>query len=186
MNTVTPTASLVLANENTARAALRKVRDQLIEAAQNHLDRSDYVAELVVKIRPAGLLTVDEMAQALDRRRGYVDNLWATSDEMRELTAEGKQTRVPVKNPDPERARHAYESLADAGASLKRATQQLLDARAERNRVVAMIYGSKVLGPSAIAAESGIDRNHVLRLSRRAGVPPQHRDDARNQYSAAS
>lgn len=170
-------------NQDTATSALIRARDCLNEATDNMCGRSDDLRDHVVRIRPQGLLTVDEMAEAIGRDRNYVDSIWSANGE----TTKGRQTRVPVTDAvDPEAARHAYETLADAALNLKRAANRVTTARAERDRVVALVYGSKLLGPSAIAATVAVDRNHVLRIARKAGVKPVHRVGSKNQYTTGN
>jgi hypothetical protein len=168
-----------LIDEATARRRLNKHRDDLAVAVKNLSDRTDDLVNKVMSARPSGLLTVNEIAEAIGRPRSYVDTLWSAFGE----TTKGKQTRVVIDNPDPDKARWMYESLADAAASLKRAAALVAEVRAVRDRTITLSYSSKLLGPSAIAAEVGIDRNHVLRIARRAGVPPVHRVGAKNQYT---
>lgn len=175
------TAPTNLPDEATARIQLNKLRDDLAIAVDNLSERASDVVDLVIKYRPSGLLTVDEIGKAVGRDRNYVDSVWSLHGE----TTKGKQTRVTVDNPDPNAARWAYESLVDAAANLVRATQIVKDVRAERNRVMSLVYAAKILGPSAIAAEVGVDRNHVLRVARKSGVAPVHRTDAKNQYTNA-
>lgn len=172
-----------LCDKDTASAALRKVRDDLTESAESLARHTDELWNHVIRIRPKGLLTVDEMAEAIDRDRNYVDSIWSAHGE----TTKGKQTRVPVaEGVDADAARCAYETLTKAAAELKQAASRVSDARAERNRVVALVYGSKLLGPSAIAATVEVDRNHVLRIARKAGHKPVHRVGSRNQYTTGN
>ncbi|AKA61796.1 hypothetical protein AVT62_gp58 [Streptomyces phage TP1604] len=180
MNATTTTE---LRDQATATAALVKVRDDLTTAVDNLTTVTDNLWDHVIRVRPKGLLTVDEMAEAIGRDRNYVDSIWSAHGE----TTKGKQTRVPVaEGVDPEAARHAYETLSDAANSRQRAVSMVSTARAERDRVVSLVYGSKLLGPSAIAATVDVDRNHVLRIARKAGVKPVHRVGSKNQYTNGS
>lgn len=177
------TTAAELRDRATATAALIRVRDDLNSAVDNLMNRTDGLRDQVVNIRPKGLLTVDEMAAAIGRDRNYVDSIWSAHGE----TTKGKQTRVPVsEGVDAAAARTAYEILAGTANDLKRAASKVSTARAERDRVVALVYGSKLLGPSAIASTVGVDRNHVLRIARKAGVRPVHRVGSRNQYTSDS
>lgn len=177
------TTAAELRDQATATAALIRVRDDLNSAVDNLNNRTNGLRDQVVNIRPRGLLTVDEMAEAINRDRNYVDSIWSTYG----VTTKGKQTRVPVsKGADADAARTAYEKLAGSANDLKRATDKVDTARSERDRVVALVYGSKLLGPSAIAATVNVDRNHVLRIARKAGVKPVHRVASRNQYTTDS
>lgn len=172
-----------ITDQDTARRALNKVRDDLISAADNLSTATEILHDDVVKIRPQGLLTVDEMAEALGRDRNYVDSVWSSFGS----TTKGKQTRVPVaEGTDPEKARRAFKSLAAAADFQKRAQNRVADARAARDLTVVKVYAAKILGPSAIAASVGVDRNHVLRIARKAGVAPAHRTGSKNQYTVQS
>ena len=175
------TTSAQLTDQATATAALITVRHDLNVSVDNLCDRTDGLRDLVVSTRPKGLLTVDEMATAVGRDRNYIDSIWSANGD----TTKGKQTRVQIDiTPGVgEAARLAYETLADAANALKRAASMVSTARAERDRVVALVYASKLLGPSAIAATVQVDRNHVLRIARKAGVPPVHRVSSKNQYT---
>ena len=172
-------------DQATATTALNRVRDNLFTAAETLTTVGDEMRNLIVAVRPAGLLTVDEMAQAIERDRNYIDSVWSAYGETVRVDGRVKQTRVPVtEDTNPEDARAAYEQLSEASRNHRRVLSLVGTSRAERDRVVAMVYGSKLLGPSAIAAEVGIDRNHVLRIARKAGVAPVHRTGSKNQYSA--
>jgi hypothetical protein len=123
------------------------------------------------------------MAAAIGRDRNYVDSIWSAHGE----TTKGKQTRVPVaENTDAKAARTAYELLAGSANDLKRAAAAVTKARSERDRVVAEVYRSKLIGPSDIAKAVEVDRNHVLRIARKAGVKPVHRTSSKNQYTSGN
>lgn len=172
-------------DQATAKAALNKVRDDLAKATGNASTTMTTLRDTIVSVRPSGALTVDEMAEAIGRERNYVDSVWSSHGE----TKQGKQTRVAVADDDGKFAHELdeYRQLADAAREQRGAAGTVNVMRAERDRVVAMVYASKILGPSAIAAEVGIDRNHVLRIARKAGVSPVHRTagTARNQHTTA-
>lgn len=170
-----------VADQNTAASSLRTVRDNLANALEAAEAAMTALRDQIVLIRPTGLLTVDEMAEAIGHDRNYVDSIWSARGE----TQKGRQTRVtPVQGADETDRQTAAWNL-DKAAQRQRATAEAAKtARAERNRVVALVYASKLLGPSAIATEAAVDRNHVLRLARKAGVAPMHRQGSRNQYSA--
>jgi hypothetical protein len=166
-------------DQATAVTALRAVRDNLAVALDNADKSMDELRETIVKVRPAGLLTVDEMAKAVERDRNYVDSVWSKFG----TTSKGKQTRATLVI-DLEAAKEAMAHLT-AAASRQRSTAGEVDvALAERNRVVAMVYASGLLGPTPIANEVNVDRNHVLRIARKAGVPPVHRQGSRNHRSS--
>ena len=175
-------ANKVVTDQNTATAALHKVRDDLANAVTHQDDAMAAMRQLIIELRPSGVLTVDEIGAAIGRERNYVDSTWSGAEK----TTTGKQTRIPVRDDvtDTERAA-ALASLTIANKVHANAAQDAKDARAERDRTVAMVYASKILGPSAIAAAVDVDRNHVLRIARKLGVKPVHRDFSRNQYSYA-
>jgi hypothetical protein len=168
-------------DQATATAALNKVRDDLVKAAENAASATTALRDGIVRIRPSGLLTVDQMAEAIERDRNYVDSVWSNYGD----THQGKQTRVPALAADDENVYElpTYRELADLARNQRGTAATLGVIRAERDRIVAMIYASKLLGPSAIGSNVGVDRNHVLRIARKANVQPVHRTDARNQYT---
>lgn len=167
-------------DQATAKAALNRVRDNLAKATGNASDTMTTLRDTIVKVRPTGIITVDEMAEAIGRDRNYVDSVWSTHG----ATKKGKQTRVAADVTEDEQLA-AVRQLADVAGNQRGAAGTVNVMRAERDRVVAIVYASKILGPSAIAAEVGIDRNHVLRIARKAGVAPVHRTagTARNQHT---
>lgn len=170
---------VIIADQATAVTALRTARDNLFDALDKSDDAMEVLRDLIVLVRPSGLLTVDEMAEAIGRDRNYVDSVWSNFGD----TNKGKQTRVASAEADEtdiETARHNLRKAADQQRERASVVSVL---RAERDRVVAMVYASKLLGPSSIASEVQVDRNHVLRIARRAGVAPAHRQGSRNQYS---
>lgn len=163
-----------------AASKLRAKRYELANAVADASEATELLRRGIIEIRPSGLLTVDEMTEAVDRDRNYVDSVWSTFG----ATEKGKQTRVPVDGSDPTEAREAYDKLHRLADEQRRTAGVEKRVRAERDALVAGIYKAKTLGPSAIAAAVGVDRNHVLRIARKAGVKPQHRKIARNQYTA--
>jgi hypothetical protein len=171
-----------ITDQSTATQALNKVRDDLAKANGNATDTMETLRDTIVRIRPAGVLTVDEMADAIGRDRNYVDSVWSAHGD----TNKGKQTRVAVVEQQDGSLPAEYRQLADAAHNQRGAANTVPVLRAERDRVVAMVYASKILGPSAIASAVGIDRNHVLRIARKAGVAPVHRPTgAKNQHTVS-
>lgn len=168
-------------DQDTATKALNKVRDDLARATGKAADTTDALRDTIVKLRPLGVLTVDEMADAIERDRNYVDSVWSAHGE----TTKGKQTRVAADNAAPGAVDNARQLLADAARNQRGTAATVLVLRAERDRVVTMVYTSKLLGPTAIAREVGVDRNHVLRIARKGGAAPAHRKGSRNQYTAS-
>lgn len=175
-----------VADQATAIAALRKAAAELSRAVDKADSAMDGLRELIVELRPTGLMTVDQMAEALSTEdhpvnRNYIDSVWSKYGE----THEGKQTRaVAPEGFDRFDVTRSVSSLKAAGRLQRRTADQCRTLRAERDRLVSMVYASKILGPTAIARESGIDRNHVLRLARKAGFGPVHREGTRNQHTA--
>lgn len=167
-------------DQATARSALIDARISLNQAIYDADSATDRLRERIVALRPSGVLSVDQMAQAVGRDRNYIDSVWSTHGEV----TKGKQTRVAPIAEDDRAVDRAATELTNLARELKNSTDRVTVARAERDRTVAMVYASKLLGPSAIAAEVGVDRNHVLRIARRQGVGPAHRAVSRNQYSA--
>lgn len=171
----------IITDEATAKAALHKVRDDLVKAVANATMTTATLRGTIVTLRPKGILAVDEMADAVGRDRNYVDSVWSGFGD----TTKGKQTRVTADATEEER-QDALNRLASAAHNQRGTATTVGVIRAERDRVVAMVYASKILGPSAIAAAVDVDRNHVLRIARKSKVAPVWRPagSARNQHSA--
>ena len=176
MNSTTETSAA-----SVARAALAKTRDDLIKAIGNATSATNALRDAIVAVRPSGVLTVDEMADAIGRDRNYVDSIWSAYGD----TVEGKQTRAATEASDEARAADVDRLVTAAGAQ-RAAAGHVNVMRDARDSTVAEIYAGKVLGPSAIAAAVGIDRNHVLRIARKRNVAPVWRvaGVARNQHTA--
>jgi hypothetical protein len=169
----------------TATAVLVKTRDALGTAVDR---RKDAVAELrgaIVSIRPQGILTVDEMAEAVDRDRNYIDAVWSNYGD----GDKGKQTRVALADVSDREQARAVDLLADRAAGVRRALDAEDVARKAHHRNIALAYGAAIkgFGPSAISGAAGVDRNHVLRISRAAKIAPVWRQPgtSRNQHTAA-
>lgn len=169
-----------ITDQATATAALNKARDELQTAVDEAKATTAALRDAIVRIRPSGILTVGEMAEAVSRERNYVDTVWSAFG----CTTKGKQTRVSREADDDARAQ-AVQRLYEAARTQRNDASAANVARAERDRTVAMVYASKIMGPSAIAMAVGIDRNHVLRLARRAGLTPAWRAEGtvRNQHT---
>ncbi len=188
-------------DQATATAALHKVRDTLILAVNKASAATDALRRVIVTTRPQGVLTVDEMAEAVGRDRNFVDSVWSSYGEIVKVNGKVKQTRVSATAAEidghadaalKQLVAAAQEQRAAAGAPARDGEPEQPGevgvARAERNRVVALVYASKLIGPSAIAAAAGVDRNHVLRIARKAGVAPAWRPagTSKNQHSKVS
>lgn len=180
-----------ITDQATATAALNRVRDDLKRAKESNASATaaratDALRAVIVRIRPTGIMTVDEMADAVGHGRNYIDSVWSTYG----TGVKGKQTRVKDADADDATWEATRRELANAAADQVVAVDAykgpLDTARAERDRTVAMVYASKILGPSAIAAAVGIDRNHVLRIARKAGLKPAWRANAKNQYTTTA
>lgn len=133
----------------------------------------------ILRIRPSGALTVDEMAEAVVRDRNYIDSVWSTYGE----TTKGKQTRVRVAAAEDSPLPPEYRELSDLATAHRNAVGARDDATVSRNSAVVQVYAAKILGPSQIAATVDIDRNHVGRLARAAGIEPLYRPGTRNQHT---
>lgn len=174
-----------LSDQATAAASLLKARNELDKAIETADATMDALRVAIVELRPSGILTVEEMAAALGRDRNYVDSTWSALGEThRDAEGRVQQTRVSPQGVSETARKQAAERLSSLGRKQKDTAAAVTSARSERDRVVAMVYASKLLGPSAIADRVGVDRNHVLRITRRRGVGPMHRESTRNQYSA--
>lgn len=169
-------------DENTAAVALATARDTLAKAEERAEKAMSTLRNLIVDVRPTGVLSVEEMAQAVGHDRNYVDSVWSNYG----TTRKGRQTRA-ANTPEATEAQRGktWDFLATASSAQADAVSKVKSARAERDRTVAIVYASKLLGPTEIARHVGVDRNHVLRLARRHGVGPAHRAGARNQYTAS-
>lgn len=173
-------ANRVVQDQATAYNSLGQARNALEKAVTASDSAMDKLRDLIVKMRPTGVLTVDEMSAAIGRPdRNYIDSVWSAFG----TTTTGKQTRVAVSSASEADKAAATAALAAANKAQLKAADDVKTARAERDRIVAMVYASRILGPSAIADAVYVDRNHVLRIARKAGVAPAHRPASRNQYS---
>lgn len=173
-----------LRDEETATAVLRKTRDELAAAAERLAGTTEALRDKLIELRPLGVLTVGEMAEAIGRDRNYVDTVWSL------YRGPGRADRLPRAREvedvrDPAAALKARDDLKAVADRHARATRDAVQARQARNQAVASAYVAfgHDFGPSRIAREAGIDRNHVLRIARRAGMPAVHRRNIKNQYS---
>ena len=179
-------AVTVPANSATAVRQLNKVRDELAVAVVDADEKMQSFRTLLIDARTKGLLRVTEMAAAIGRDRNYVDGIWSAYGR----TVKGGQTRILVDaTEDASRAvaaRELYEALKTSASEQRKAERRRDTLRTKRNQLIASIYAARMpgLGPSPIGKEVGVDRNHVLRIARDAGVKPVHRTDSRNQYTA--
>lgn len=170
----------------TAESVLIKDRDDLAVAKNRTSAATSYLNALVVEIRPAGILDVGEMAEAVGRDRNFIDTVWSNRNDK---PATGKQTRVPLADVSDATRKAAVESLADAAGKLRSAVDAETVAREIRNRNVALVYGAAIngFGPSAIARAANIDRNHVGRIARDAKIASVWRKPgtSRNQWTVS-
>lgn len=178
MKTVdTQSAPASIVDEATAKAALNKARDSLANAVIAAAGAMQDLRREIVAYRPSGVITVNEIATAVGRDRNYVDSIWSTYG----TTAKGKQTRVAPDVEELEKQhRSAVQLLTDVADAQRSAARMVNGMRVERDRTVAMVYASKILGPSGIADAVGVDRNHVLRIARKANITPVWRTDGTN------
>ena len=168
----------------TATAVLVKTRDALAEAVDVRKDSVSALRDAIVLIRPQGILTVDKMAEAVDRDRNYIDAVWSNYGD----GDKGKQTRVQLIDVNDASRELAVKMLTDLAAGVRRALDAEDVARKAHHRNIALAYGAAIkgFGPSAISGAAGVDRNHVLRISRAAKIAPVWRQPgtSRNQHSA--
>lgn len=157
-----------------AASKLARARDHVSETLAD-------MRNAVIDARTAGVLTVAQIAAAIGRERNVVDAIWASTGR----TVKGRQTRVDVSESDASERGSAIDRLHALASVHKEAVETAELARGERDRQIQVAYAAKTLGPSAIARATGIDRNHVLRLVRKAGVGPAHRTNIKNQYTKA-
>lgn len=177
----------------TARSALNAVRDDLAAAEETADAASKALRRGILEARPAGVLTVDQMAAAMGRSRNYVDSIWSShgGDLKKAMKQKGdihKQTRVMTVEATEEERRDAALHLSNLYRDFRSSLSAVTAARSLRDRVTALVYASRLqgLGPSAIGREVGVDRNHVLRVSRTAGIGPQYRTGSQNQHTASN
>ena len=97
-STTTPS----ITDQDTAVRALNKSRDDLASAIGNADQWMKDFRDTIVQLRPMGVLTVDEMAEAIGKDRNYVDTVWSDHGD----ATKGKQTRVHVDAPEGEGQRH--------------------------------------------------------------------------------
>lgn len=166
----------IVTDQGTATASLESIGRALAEAVSKQTEANLHLRNLIVDVRPSGIITVDQMAEAVGRDRNYIDSVWSVWGN----TVKGRQTRVPAADGGSD---STFKRLADAAAAQRAATSTVSVLRAERDRTVTLVYASKILGPTAIASAVGVDRNHVLRIARKSGAAPAHRVNSRNQYS---
>jgi len=167
---------------STVARALNTARDVLAAARLRRTKAGAAFRAAILAARPAGILTVEEMAEVVGKPRNYIDCVWSTAKN----TPKGKRTKAADAQPTDEERKAAADALAKVTRERAESMSVERAARAERNRLVAAVYASKVLGPSDIGTEVGLDRNHVLRVARRAGIKPVHRPVTQNQYTAKS
>jgi hypothetical protein len=172
-----------IVDQMTANAALNKIGEDLAKAVETSSGITHELYQALVRIRPLGVLTVSLMADAIGCDRNFIDSVWSVHGN----ADRNKPTRVPVPvdgrdfTETPE-----YLELASIADRQRSAVNSVSLIRAERDRIITMVYASKLMGPTAIAGAVGIDRNHVLRTARKAGVAPAHRPNTSNQWTAAN
>lgn len=165
---------------DTATAALNRVRDGLALAVSTATRATAILRNEVITTRPTGSLTVNQMSDAVGRDRDYIDGIWSQYGGDAKMST---QRDTGAADLDTATSTDEYQRLAEAASNQKAASGNASRWRAERDRVITMVYASKLIGPHHIAAAVGIDRNHVLRIVRKAGVAPQYRPGTKNQHS---
>ena len=173
-------------DEGTAKAALSSVRVRLEAADHQYHETTEDLRQNIVQIRPLGLVTVPQMAAAIGKSRNYIDTVWSASGNIKR-TEDGSviRTRISVDGTGPDTAEGVLAGLKMIADAQRRALKYAGVVRSERDSVIIMTYTSKILGPTSIASYLGIDRNHVLRIVRSAGVTPAHRTNIKNQHTAS-
>lgn len=169
-------------DQATAQATLYSLGSDLSRADDLYHEATDDLREAILDIRPTGVVSVPQMASAIGKQRNYIDTLWSGSGRtVRDDDGRVVQTRLGIEPGElAEQMLDRLEALSDR--QIKRhANARVI--RARRDQAVVVVYTSKILGPTAIAAHLGIDRNHVLRIVRKAGVSPAHRTNIRNQHT---
>lgn len=167
-----------LLEPDEVRTYLQAVRVELEKAVDASEDSTEDLHDLITWVRSTGRVSVNNMASAMGRKRNYVDSAWSIAN---------RAGREPIPAwfniPEEENAAALLAHLARYSDAQRKAYEEMKVVRQKRDSAVAMVYASKVMGPSEIAKWVGIDRNHVGRISRVHGVAPQHRSNIRNQYS---
>lgn len=161
-----------------AEAGLTALGRELERVTKRSETSTQKLHDLITWVRSTGKVSVNEMAETMDRARNYVDSVWSISSRA------GKVIDPEDFGLSPYADEYELKSKLNQYSNMQRAHfQELRAIRKERDQAVVMVYASRVLGPSDIARHVGIDRNHVGRLARSAGVSPQHRWNIKNQYS---
>lgn len=164
----------------TANASLNKVRNDLTLAVAKATEATAALRAEVVYIRPTGRLTVNQMANAVGRDRDYIDGIWSQYGGSAKAST---QRDTGAADMDTAASTDEYRRLAEAAHRQMGTANTASLMRAERDRVITMVYASKLIGPHHIAAAVGVDRNHVLRIVRKAGIDPQYRPGTKNQHN---
>lgn len=188
MSATTESSPKIIPGENTAgetaatagAADLRYLASQLGLAVKTLSEVSEALRTAIVRIRPLGLLTVGEMAEAVGRDRAYIDSVWSEYGD----TVQGKQTRIAVAADPDGPLPTVYGELSELSDLQYRALACSVNLRTARNEMICDLYVSKTLRVVDLAVAAGIDRNHIGRILRAAGVGPMYRSNNRNQHTA--
>jgi len=159
---------------------LQQLNTELLKARTDSEDATADFHDLITYVHHTNLLMVTEMAKAIGRDRNYIDSAWSYSQRTGR-TAEIKPSWFNLTGEETEE--QLYAALEAGARAHRQSLEDVKKARQTRDAAVCTVYASKVLGPSAIARAAGIDRNHVLRIVKKAGIAPAHRRNIRNQYS---
>lgn len=171
-------------DQTTAAAVLAKTSADLEVADNRYHEATEDLHTALLKWRPTGLVSVAEMAAAIGRARNYIDTLWSSATaEERAGHSRVLQTRVRMIVEDPDEKLRILRQLVDLADTQRKAHANAKVVRGRRDRAVVVTYQSKIMGPSDIAWRVGVDRNHVLRIVRNAGVAPVHRTNIKNQHT---
>lgn len=171
-------------DQATAKSTLLTLGLDLSRADELYHEATEDLREAILYIRPTGVVTVPQMADAIGKQRNYIDTLWSGSGRtVRDDEGRVVQTRINSGEGADDAAEQMLdrlEALSDRQIKTHTAARVI---RADRDRAVVVIYTAKILGPTAIASYLGIDRNHVLRIVRKAGATPAHRTNIKNQHT---
>lgn len=160
---------------SVASANLHQEDDRFTQA-------TDRLRSLILAVRHVPGVAVREMATAIDRDRNYIDSVTSTY--------QGSPAVLPEPEEGQDKAQYKellLGLLTAAQTEQDTAYGEAKIARVVRDRAIVEAYKADVrgrpLGPSAIGAAAHIDRNHVSRIVKNAGVKPRHRSNIANQYS---
>lgn len=155
---------------------IEKARQRLRESAQDVAQ-----AKRVVEARLSAMrerityhlvhqtAPISALAMAAGKERNYVDRIKAKSDAA--PLRGGKDNRVPKVAYGPDAMMAATEEVARAAKKYEAAKKDYAESLEARDVLMSQVYADRLLGPTQIAKEVGIDRNSVMRITRAKGIP---------------